>query len=79
MKYYDVTYKKPVTHDEGHPALGKMIALQVEDSATIDDVKNMASYLIGVGAPWDVSLLEILSVVESPEENLPRPTPLEED
>ena len=79
MKYYDVTYKKPIEHDPGYPALGKMIALEVEDTATIDDVKDRALYLIGVAAPWDVSLVEILTVVETPEENLPRPTPPEED
>lgn len=75
MKYYDITYKKPIVHEEGHPALGKLIAMDVPDDATIDIIKDRAKFLLSLGAPWDINALEIVTVVETPEENLPRPHP----
>ena len=78
MKYYDVTFKKPIEHEPGHPAIGIYHAIECEDSASMDDVRNKALALIGFCAPWDASAVEILSVVETPEENRPRPYPLED-
>jgi hypothetical protein len=75
MKYYDVTYKKPIEHDSGHSALGKLRAVECEDSASIDEVKNQALHLISFSSPWTASEFEIISVVETPEENRPRPLP----
>ena len=78
MKYYDVTYKKPIVHEEGYPSLGTLVAMQVEDSASMDEIIDRAKYLATFGAPWDKNGLEIVSVVETPEENRPRPYPLED-
>ena len=75
MKYYDITYKKPVEHDSGHPALGKLVAMEAYDSASMDDVTARAKFLITLGAPWDASGLEILSIVETSEENRPAAPP----
>jgi hypothetical protein len=74
-KYYDIVYKKPIVHDEGHPALGTMWAVEYDESASIDDVRNSIKELIGFGAPWDANGLEIVSIVPTPEEGLPRPLP----
>lgn len=75
MKYYDVTYKKPIEHDAGHPALGILRAVECEDSASIDEVKNQALNLISFCSPWEASEFEIISVVETPEAGRPRPLP----
>ena len=75
MKYYDITYKTPVVFDGGYPSLGKLIAMEVHDDATTDDITNRARFLLSIGVAWDTNALEILTIVETPEENRPGPHP----
>lgn len=75
MKYYDITYKTPIVFDGGYPSLGKLNAMSIDDSASIDEVRTQAIFLITVGVPWNPNELEILDIVETPEENRPRPHP----
>lgn len=75
MKYYDVTYKTPVVFDGGYPSLGKLNAMSIDDSASVDEVRTRAIFLITVGVPWNPNELEILDIVETSEENRPRPHP----
>jgi hypothetical protein len=75
MKYYDITYKTPVVFDGGYPDLGKLIAMQVHDDATTDHIEDRAKFLLSYGATWDINAIEILTVVETPEENRPGPHP----
>lgn len=75
MRYYDITYKTPVVFDGGYPDLGKLMAMQVHDDATTDDIRNRAIFLLSISASWDINAVEILTVVETPEENRPGPHP----